>query len=384
MANLASYASISEKSTKLYDEKNSSGRSNFQKDRDRIIHSTAFRRLEYKTQVFINNEGDHYRTRLTHSIEVAQLARSMARTLGLDEDLSEAISLSHDLGHAPFGHAGEDILKELMKDYGGFDHNAQTIRILTKLEKKHAEFKGLNLTWECLEGLAKHNGPLKNIPRALAEYNLQHDLKLNTYPSMEAQLASIADDIAYNSHDIEDGIKAGLFGLENLKEIPIISSIISKISKSYPDISEDIFVNELRSSFIKLMVEEIVSNTKNNIAELNINSVDDVRSADKLICNFSPKFYKELQQVKLFLRDNMYRHYKVLLMTNKAKRIVANLFSFYLETPECLPTEWFKEIEDINNKTNIASVVADFIAGMTDRYAFKQHKKIYDVDYTNL
>jgi dGTPase len=381
---LANYASCAKKSTKLYSEQNSSGRSQFQKDRDRIIHCNAFRRLEYKTQVFINNEGDHYRTRLTHSLEVAQLARSIARILGLDEDLSEAISLSHDLGHSPFGHAGEDALKEVMQDYGGFDHNAQTIRILTKLEKKHPNFDGLNLTWECLEGLAKHNGPVAKPPRALKEYNKIHNLKLNTYPSLEAQLASVSDDIAYNSHDIEDGIKAGLFTVEEVSEVKIIGNIIKNIHKKFPKIPQNILLHETRSNFIRIMIDDILTNTAKNIEKYKINSANDVRNAGKLICDFSDEFKKELKKVKEFLMEKMYRHYKVLIMTTKAKRIVKELFLFYLENPNCLPLEWLENIEDTTDKTDIAHTVVDFIAGMTDRYAYIQYKKIFDVDYTNL
>lgn len=381
---LNSYACFAQNSCKLHTEKAKSGRNNFQKDRDRIIHSTAFRRLEYKTQVFINNEGDHYRTRLTHSLEVAQLARSIARILKVDEDLSEAISLSHDLGHAPFGHAGEDALKEVMKNYGGFDHNAQTIRILTKLEKKYPEFEGLNLTWECLEGLAKHNGPVQNPPRALKEYNKKHNLKLNTYASLEAQIASISDDIAYNSHDIEDGIKAKLFTLEEVSKLPILRDIIIRLKKIHKGISGDILINQARSEFIGAMINDVVQFTNAKIKKHKIKTVSDIRNCNEQICNFSSAFRKELNVIRSFLLEKMYRHYKVLIMTSKAKRIVSDLFTFYLENPNCLPPEWYQTIDNIKDKTDIAHVVVDYIAGMTDRYAYKQYKKIFDIDYTNL
>ncbi len=381
-AYLASYACFPEKSKgRLVKEKLSSERSEFSRDRDRIIHSTAFRRLEYKTQVFLYNEGDHYRTRLTHSLEVSQLARSIGRILKLDEELCEATALAHDIGHSPFGHAGEYALEEAMENYGGFDHNAQTIRILTKLENKYHNFVGLNLTWESLEGLAKHNGPVKNPPRALKEFNDNWDLKLNTYPSLEAQTSAIADDIAYNSHDIEDGINAGLFTLEEISELPVIKTIIKNLKSKTRNLHSSILVNEVRSEFIKHMIKDVVETSQVSLKKNKIKTIDDVRDAGSLVINFSKEFTKELQVIRKFLSEKMYHHHKVQIMTRKAKRIVKELFDFYLENPGTLPSQWRK---DYKNKKDIAINIADFIAGMTDRYAFTQYKKIFDVDYTNL
>jgi len=378
---LASYACFSSKSRgRLHAEGLTAGRSEFQRDRDRILHSTAFRRLEYKTQVFLYNEGDHYRTRLTHSLEVSQIARSVARILRIDEDLCESVAIAHDMGHSPFGHAGEYALQDCMADFGGFDHNAQTIRILTKLEKKYAAFNGLNLSWECLEGAAKHNGPVLEVPRALEEYNIVHDLELGTYASLEAQVAAISDDIAYNSHDIEDGLRAKLFTLSELSDLPIIADEIVKIKSAYPDIEDIVLINEVRSNFIKHMLNDIIAQTRQNIEKLGIITVDDVRSAGQQIVHFSPEFLDKMDDIRDFLFEKMYRHHKVLIMTNKAKRVVKSLFGFYLES---LPPQFLKSV-DIKDRSAVAVTIADFIAGMTDRYAFAQHKKIFDTDITNL
>jgi dGTPase len=383
---LAPYACISkntrgrkEQEEKLVD------RTEYQRDRDRIIHAAAFRRLESKTQVFVYNEGDHFRTRLTHTLEVSQLARSVARLLKVDDDLAEAVALGHDLGHAPFGHAGEDALQECMKDSGGFDHNAQTIRILTKLERTHARFDGVNLTWECLEGLAKHNGPVENPARALKEFNAEFDLELHTFASLEAQVAAICDDIAYNAHDVEDGIRAGLFRLDELFEIPLIGELLVKVRKQYPDINESRMVHEAKSYLIKSMITDLMAQTKANIADHKIKHVDDVRAAKKQMVEFSEGFTKDLNVLRKFLRENMYKHYKVSLMTSKAQRVVKALYHYYIEHPKSLPT-WWQEIEKLDKKNELSKpiIICDFIAGMTDRYAFEQYKKIFDVNYTNL
>ncbi len=384
---LANYACFSSKSRgRFFNEKIGKNRSEFARDRDRIIHSTAFRRLEYKTQVFINNEGDHYRTRLTHSLEVAQLARSLAKILKLDEELSEVTALAHDLGHAPFGHAGEDALQEVMKNYGGFDHNAQTIRILTKLEKKYLKFEGLNLSWECLEGLAKHNGPIKNPPRALKEFNNIWDLELNSYASLEAQISAISDDIAYNSHDIEDGLRALLFSYDEVIGLPVVGDLFKKFYKEIKTknaFTNQIVINEVRSEFIKFMINDVVKQTQENIKKYSIKSIDDVRKNKCQIVCFSDDFNKNLKVIRGFLKDKMYHHYKVQIMTKKAKRVVKDLFNFYFENPNCLAPNWL-ENKNIKNNTELAINIADFIAGMTDRYAFTQHSKIFDVKYTNL
>ncbi len=381
---LAKYACFSSRSRgRLYDEAITAGRSEFQRDRDRILHSTAFRRLEYKTQVFLYNEGDHYRTRLTHSLEVSQLARSMARILLIDEDLCESVAIAHDMGHSPFGHAGEYALQECMENFGGFDHNAQTIRILTKLEKKYANFEGLNLSWECLEGAAKHNGPVLDIPRALEEYNKTHDLELHTYASLEAQVAAICDDIAYNSHDIEDGLRAKLFSLDDLMALPIISDEIKRIKSTYPNVEDLVLINEVRSTFIKYMINDVVSQTRQNLEKLKVENVDDVRNAGQQTAHFSESFLEKIDDVRDFLFEKMYRHHKVLIMTNKAKRVVIELFNFYLEHPDCLPPQFLRDV-NMKDRSEVAVTIADFIAGMTDRYAFAQYKKIFDTDITNL
>lgn len=381
---LAPHASFSSQSKgRLHGENVTAGRSEFQRDRDRILHSTAFRRLEYKTQVFLYNEGDHYRTRLTHSLEVSQIARSICRILMIDEDLCEAVAIAHDMGHSPFGHAGEYALQECMENYGGFDHNAQTIRILTKLEKKYVAFEGLNLSWECLEGAAKHNGPINNPPRALLEYNKKHNLKLETYASLEAQVAAISDDIAYNSHDIEDGIRAKLFSLNDLKDLPIIAEEIHKIKSAYSEAEDLVVINEVRSQFIKHMLNDVLHETLKNIENNKINSSEDVRNCGKQLVHFSKEFNEKILLIRKFLFEKMYRHHKVMIMTNKAKRVVVQLFDFYIQNPECLPPQFLKNI-DINNKNEVAVTIADFIAGMTDRYAFRQHAKIFDNDITSL
>ena len=377
--NLASYACDSSSSRgRLYPEEESASRSPFQRDRDRIIHSTAFRRLEYKTQVFVNHEGDHYRTRLTHSLEVSQLARSMCRSLGLNEDLAEALALAHDLGHTPFGHAGEDALSEVMKPYGGFDHNAHTIKILTSLEHRYAGFDGLNLTWETLEGIAKHNGPLKNAPRELAEYNSRHDLELNSFASGEAQVTSLADDIAYNNHDIDDGLRAGLLSIKQLDEVEPVARIFYEVQKKYPDIDEPRLTHESIRRLINRMVTDLITQTRRNIEESKVKTVDDIRSLGKTIVFFSPEMQETNRVLQEFLMKNMYRHYKVNRMASKAGRVVKDLFDFFLAEPECLPDSWRKLTDSVGtNKT--AAVVADFIAGMTDRFALDEYRRVFDV-----
>jgi dGTPase len=377
--NLSSYACCSTSSRgRLYLEDESNTRSSFQRDRDRIIHSAAFRRLEYKTQVFVNHEGDHYRTRLTHSLEVSQLARSMCRSLGMNEDLAEALALAHDLGHTPFGHAGEDALGLAMKPFGGFDHNAHTIKILTNLEQRYAEFDGLNLTWETLEGIAKHNGPLLNPPRELAEYNLRHDLELKSYASGEAQVASLADDIAYNNHDIDDGLRAGLLSIEQLDEVPQVAKIFHEVQKKYPDIDKPRLTHEAIRRLINRMATDLIMQTRSNIAEYNIKNVDDIRGLGKPIVFFSPEMQETNLVLQAFLMKNMYRHYKVNRMASKAGRVVKDLFEFFLNEPECLPEAW-RNITSGRGETKTATVVADFIAGMTDRFALDEYRRVFDV-----
>jgi dGTPase len=359
-------------------------RSVFQRDRDRIIHSAAFRRLEYKTQVFINHEGDHYRTRLTHSLEVAQLARSMCRAIGLNEDLGEAVALAHDLGHTPFGHAGEDGLIEVMKPYGGFDHNAQALRILTMLEQRYAAFDGLNLTWETLEGVVKHNGPLfgtpqsKPLPEAIATYHAEHDLELTSYAGAEAQIAALSDDIAYNNHDIEDGIRAHFFTLEELRCIPLIAEVMAQVDKLHPALDAQRRLHEVLRRIINRMVADVLEQTRARASAHGLNSSEAVRALGQPLVCFSPEMQETNRLLKAFLTQRMYQHYRVNRMTSKARRVVRDLFTFFFAEPNCLPAEWYARQHGLTDHAR-ARIVCDFIAGMTDRFALGEHQRVFDV-----
>ena len=366
---------------RLYPEQGSPTRTCFQRDRDRIIHSTGFRRLEYKTQVFVNHEGDHYRTRLTHSLEVSQIARSIARNLNLNEDLAEALALAHDLGHTPFGHAGEEALSEVMTQFGGFDHNAQSLAVVTRLEKRYPDFEGLNLSWETLEGLAKHNGPLIGVgsnsfvSREIRTFNNLYDLELHTFPSAEAQVAAIADDIAYNNHDIDDGFRANLFSGVDMKNLPLVGEIFEAVRKQYPRIDEVLIVNEAIRRLISCMVSDCITETETRIKKTQPESVDEVRKLEYPLISFS-KYMSEVDKtLKIFLFDNMYRHEKVILMTKKAHKVVKKLFEFYINDTSRLPNEWKNRILNLENHS-IAQVISDYIAGMTDRYALEEYSKI--------
>ena len=360
---------------RLFAEAESPTRSCFQRDRDRIIHSGAFRKLQYKTQVFVNHEGDYYRTRLTHTLEVAQLARSVARELGLNEDAAEGFALAHDLGHPPFGHAGEDALSEAMKEFGGFDHNAQTLRVLTKLEAIYADFDGLNLTWEMLEGIVKHNGPLKKpYPRAIVEYNKIQDLKLDTYAGLEAQVASLCDDIAYNAHDVDDGLRAGLIVYEELLELPFIGGVFKQVAEQYKELQQSRLIHESKRRIINTLCADLVKTTTQNINAGKYKTAEDIRNAGKPVASFSPEMQANLKALKAFLMKNVYRHYKVNRMTSKARRVLKDLFAFFLAEPECLPPEW-------HTTENLPARIADYLAGMTDRYAFLEHRRIFDTSY---
>jgi dGTPase len=392
---LAPYAcKPSESRGRLSPEPETPSRSCFQRDRDRVIHSSSFRRLKHKTQVFVYHEGDHYRTRLTHSLEVSQIARSVCRSMHLNEDLGETLALAHDLGHPPFGHVGEVVLDECMKAHDGFDHNAQSLRLLTQLEHKYASFDGLNLTWETLEGLAKHNGPLvekaidpKNPPADLAfgfrEYLPKHDLMLHTYPSAEAQIAALADDIAYSSHDLDDGLRAGLFEFEELKNIPVVAQLIDEVMLTYPGASRDILIHELVRRMINRMVADLMVESGRRIDELAPKSADDIRNADQPTIAFGRNMAAAVKELKEFLFERMYRHYLVNRMGSKAKRVVTDLFDLYIAEPECLPTEWSGRAGEPNSEET-ARVVADFIAGMTDRFAFREHAKLFDLSRVSL
>jgi len=380
----ASYASDPARSRgRLFAEPESSNRNVFQRDRDRIIHSAAFRRLKHKTQVFVYHEGDHYRTRLTHSLEVSQIARSVARSLGLDEDLAEALALAHDLGHPPFGHAGEDALAAAMEPYGGFDHNGQTLRVLTHLEARYAEFDGLNLTWETLEGVVKHNGPLTGaghdrLPWAVAEYNARHDLELHTWPSVEAQVASLADDVAYHSHDLDDGLRAGLFAIHDFRTLPLVGGIIGELQGRYPSLEPSRLIHETKRRLIDAMVTDVLAQSRRRLAAARVRSPADVRQFGRPLIEFSAGMAEVNQALKAFLHERMYRHYRVNRMTSKARRVVRDLFDLFMAEPECLPEEWQERCRgrDANER---ARLICDYIAGMTDRYALDEHRRLYDL-----
>lgn len=381
----APYSSLPEETRgRVYPEAGADFRSAFARDRDRIIHSQAFRRLKHKTQVFVYHEGDHYRTRLTHTIEVAQVARSIARVLGLDEDLTEALALGHDLGHTPFGHAGERELDKLMKPWGGFDHNAQSLRILTKLERRYAEFDGLNLTWETLEGLVKHNGPLVNaegdpvgryrehgLPEAILEYVADHDLELASHASAEAQVAAISDDIAYNAHDIDDGLRAGLFGLIDLGDVPLAGEALTDVLRRYPDLEQDRVVHETVRRVMSAMVNDIITECNNSNAKLKLRNAAGVRALGRPFVVFGKQMHERNKALQSFLNERMYRHERVEEIMARARRVMHDLFDAYMNDPKLLPPGW---------QEGQARQVCDFIAGMTDRYALDQHKRLFDLD----
>ena len=376
---LAAYACRPEESRgRLYPEPETPSRSVFQRDRDRIIHCSAFRRLQYKTQVFVYHEGDHYRTRLTHSLEVAQIARSIARRLGLNEDLAEALSLAHDLGHTPFGHAGEEALNEVMQEFGGFRHNDQTLRVLTRLEHHYASFDGLNLTWEMLEGIAKHNGPLRGeLTPTLADYVKQHDLELSTWPSAEAQVAALADDIAYDNHDTDDGLRAGLFAILDLTQVPLMGPIFAEVDRLYPGIDDSRLIHEAIRRLIDRMIGDVVEESQRCIAALKAQSAADIRRHSAPVIAFSYGMREQERGLRRFLFERMYRHYRVNRMASKARRIVQELFRLLLAEPQCLPTEWQGQATGAGTRET-ARVVADYIAGMTDRFALDEHYRLFD------
>jgi dGTPase len=348
-------------------------RSAYQRDRDRIIHSIAFRRLRYKTQVFIAPDGDHYRVRLTHSLEVAQIARVIARSLGLDEDLTEALALAHDIGHAPFGHAGEDALHAALHAHGGFDHNANCLRVLMKLESPYCEHDGLNLTWEMLEGLAKHNGPVGEVNWALAELDAAWPLELSTWPSLEAQVASISDDIAYDNHDIDDGLYAGFLSLDELLAQPFVAEHWRAVEKRYPHAPRNRQVRELVRSQIGLMVNDVIAETRQRSAGMT--SPADVRGAGRATAGFSPELAESERTFKRFMYDKLYHHPDQLVTAERARAVTAELFAAYSQEPILLDAEWFAGLPE--HEPQRSRHIADFIAGMTDRYAISRHAEIY-------
>ena len=372
-----------------YEEPASPSRNAFRRDCDRIIHSAAFRRLAHKTQVFVYHEGDHYRTRLTHTLEVAQIARSLARALGLDEDLAEALALAHDLGHPPFGHAGERALDECLAGFGGFDHNAQALRIVTDLERRYADFNGLNLSWETLEGLVKHNGPLvdraglpvgryarQGAPAPIIAYSKIQDLELWTYASAEAQVAALSDDIAYDAHDIDDGLRADLFTLEDISEVPLVGNILREIDAEHSNIEPARRVHETVRALITRMIEDVIGETGRRVAMLKPRSAAEVRDAPRPIVGFSPAMEKADREIKGFLYPRMYRHDRVMRVMADAERVVRDLFAHYTQTPADLPQEWGEGIVGSDASKRVRHI-GDYIAGMTDRYALIEHAKYF-------
>jgi dGTPase len=368
-------------------EPESRTRTPFARDRDRIIHSTAFRRLKEKTQVFVAHEGDHFRTRLTHSLEVAQIARSVATALGLDADLAETVALAHDLGHPPFGHAGEDELERQMSPFGGFDHNVQTFRVVTQLERRYPQFDGLNLTWETLEGVVKHNGPVADRMddpawSDVAAFDREYDLRMSTWASAEAQVAALADDIAYNNHDVDDGIQAGLFHLKELLDVPLIGPILAGVYKDYPDLDPHIVRLEAVRRMIGAMVDDVMAETLRRAKAAGVASAEDVRMMDQALVAFSRERVEELARLREFLSTRMYRHWRVNRTRSQARRILAEMFQLFMEEPDVLPTEWFARLQN-SDKAGRARVVCDYIAGMTDRFAIEEHRRLFHLDVWN-
>jgi dGTPase len=369
---------------RLHPEPESRTRNAFARDRDRIIHSTAFRRLKGKTQVFVAHEGDYYRTRLTHSLEVSQIARTLAHALGLDADLSEAVALAHDLGHPPFAHAGEDELQILMKPWGGFDHNVQTFRVCVELESRYPAFPGLNLTWETLEGVVKHNGPVVDrleepawLP--VAEFSKVMDLGLNTFASAEAQIAAISDDIAYNNHDVDDGLQAGLFTLADLADVPLIGPLLAETRRDWPDLDDRLLRLEAVRRMIGAMADDVLAETCRRAAAAKAKAPDDVRHMDRALAAFSGPMLEDMARLRAFLHERMYRHYKVNRTRSQARRMLAELFRLFTSEPEVLPDEWQVQMRGLD-EAGRAQVVCDYIAGMTDIFALEEHRRLLHLD----
>ncbi|MGO6745345.1 deoxyguanosinetriphosphate triphosphohydrolase [Rhizobium ruizarguesonis] len=372
---------------RLYQEDGSPTRSDFQRDRDRIVHTTAFRRLKHKTQVFIAQDGDHYRTRLTHTIEVAQIARALARALKLDEDLAEGVALVHDFGHTPFGHTGEDALHEVLLPYGGFDHNAQSLRIVTKLERRYAEFDGINLTWESLEGLVKHNGPLLTpdgvgthgpVPQPILDYCELHDLELASYASLEAQVAAIADDIAYNTHDIDDGLRSGYLTFDMLEEIPFLAGLMAEVRERYPHLEPSRFTHEIMRRQITRMVEDVIGVAQQRLSLLHPESAGDIRDAGQVIATFSEGMAETDRQIKAMLFERIYRNPDIMRIRAGAAQIVTDLFAAYMANPKEMQSHyWVDHIAGLSDAPK-ARHVGDYLAGMTDTYAISAHRRLFD------
>lgn len=384
---LAPFACLPDASKgRRWPEKVSTFRSPFQRDRDRIIHSSAFRRLKHKTQVFVEHEGDYYRTRLTHTIEVAQVARTIAGVLGLNTDLAEAVALAHDLGHPPFGHTGEDALSALMAPYGGFDHNAQALRIVTRLERHYADFDGLNLTWEALEGIAKHNGPVTGpfadakhagpLPYAMAEVNAEWDLGLDTFASAEAQVAAIADDVAYSHHDLHDGLRSGLFTEDDLMELPVTGPAFAEVDALYPGLDRMRRRHEALRRVFGRMVEDVIAVARNRLEAAKPRSVEDIRAMEGTVIRFSKPLYQELKAIRAFLFHRMYRAPSVMVERARVTQVIADLFPHFMACPGDLPEDWQADVGRAASDTDLARIVADYVAGMTDRFALAEHGRL--------
>jgi dGTPase len=383
MLELAPYATHAAKSRgRRLPEPPPASRSEFQRDRDRIMHSGAFRKLQYKTQVFVNHEGDYYRTRLTHSLEVAQIARSVARSLSLDEDLAETVALSHDLGHTCFGHTGEYALDAVMKPWGGFYHNDQTIRILTHLERGYAAFDGLNLTWEAMEGAVKHNGPVigEKVTETVRELDASWGLDLTNYAGLEAQVAAIADDTAYTAHDIDDGLRGKFFTLDDLAELPLLDRIIREVREEYPHTEKSRQQSEVKRALIGVLVGDVLAETRRRLAEVKPERVEDVRRAGRQLVGFSEGLAQAERKIRAFLFQRLYHSYRLVRMRSKATRVVTELFQNFMATPEALPPDWQAMLPLGSSDAARARIVADYIAGMTDRYAIQEHQRLFNME----
>lgn len=378
MQNLAPYAANPERSLgRRVPEESPNHRTEYQRDRDRIVHCTGFRRLEYKTQVFVNHEGDLFRTRLTHSIEVAQIGRAIARVLNLNEDLTEAIALAHDIGHTPFGHAGQDALNHCMEDYGGFEHNLQSLRVVDVIEEKYAEFEGLNLTYETREGILKHCSPTN----AKKLGKLGERFFKRQQPGLEAQLANLADEIAYNNHDVDDGLRAGLIEIQDLQQVRLFQEQYAKVRELYPNLSDRRQIHEIIRRMINRLVSDLIETTKNNLQTFDISSIEDVRNHTDPLISFSDEMKELSLELKQFLRKNLYTHYRVYRMTNKARQIINDLFTSFLTDIALLPKEHYQKAHEMERQEGYigrARAVADYIAGMTDRYAIMEHNRLFD------
>ncbi len=383
---LKSYACLPENSKgRIHPEKPTPYRNDFERDRDRIIHANAFKRLQYKTQVFVNHKGDHYRNRMTHSIEVSSVARSLCKTLGLSEDLAEGVALAHDLGHTPFGHAGEDALNECMKDFGGFSHNAHSFKILTQIEKKYAAYDGLNLTWEVLEAIVKHNGPVekKESYACIFEYDAKRNLDLDKHSSAEAQVAALSDDIAYICHDLEDSIKAEIISYADLAEIEFVDLYIHEVKKMYKDIDNERLIYEVGRKLTHHLIESLLSQTRLNLIENKIKTEQDIRCLGKQVVEFTDSTFNEVKQIKDFLMKKVYKHHLVTSVTLQSQSVIRDLFKLYSENIELLPFNWRMMIEEGKVGSKMF-VIADYIAGMTDRFAIKQYQTFYNLNFANI